>query len=310
MRTIVKKLIYKAYTILLVPLWPINGFLINKYSKSKIKHQPVFIVGSPRTGSTVLYQALTNQSDVLYFDNLTCRLNRIVFLGFWLSNKIYGKRAHNCFRSVHGNTSRGGGHAPSECGGFWYRWLPTDRHFINYEDLDYINCEQIKKEITAVTNYFDRPIVFKNLNSGQRLRLLNKLFPKAKIVFIRRENFYTAQSVLLSKRKLGIPDNKFWSIMPRNVKELENLEWADQIARQIYYLEEQILKDSKLFPKANCFEIDYLGLNQGSIDKLSEMLGLQARANYNNIELRLSQKTIISKKDKDKLVKAIERAGS
>ena len=38
---------------------------IQDYGKKNLQHQPVFIIGAPRTGSTILYQALTNLYDVL-----------------------------------------------------------------------------------------------------------------------------------------------------------------------------------------------------------------------------------------------------
>lgn len=297
----------KVWVLLIAPLIPINNFLIAKYSKYRIKHQPIFIIGSPRTGSSILYQALTNQADVLYFDNLACRFNRVLFIGFWLSNKIFGGKSHNCFQSNHGNTSAYGNHAPGECGGFWYRWLPTHRHFIDFGDLEGLDCVQIKKEITAISNYFDRPIVFKNLNAGQRMRLIQKIFPDAKFIFIRREPLYTAQSILKAKRSLGIQDNQFWSIMPPNVKELEGLEWQHQIVQQIYYLEKQILQDSKLFPQQNLIELSYLDLNQHAIDKLIKKFGLQQRAAFDKAMFNISEEITITNSDKSKLTEAIEK---
>ena len=160
---------------------------IKKYASMPLKHQPVFIIGAPRTGSTILYQTITNQLDVLYIDNLVCHFYRNIFFGFWLSNKLFKQKAHNCFKSNHGNTSSCGLHAPSECGGFWYRWLPNDRHFIDYDDITDEMVEQIREEITAVINYFDKPLVFKNLNAGQRLRLLQRCFPEAKFIFTKRK---------------------------------------------------------------------------------------------------------------------------
>ena len=47
-------------------------FLAKNYNKNiKLSDDlaPIFIIGAPRTGSTILYQGLTNQADVLYIDN-------------------------------------------------------------------------------------------------------------------------------------------------------------------------------------------------------------------------------------------------
>ena len=54
-----------------------------EYANKPLMHQPVFIIGAPRTGSTILYQGLTNYIDVLYIDNLTSRLYKNFFFGIW-----------------------------------------------------------------------------------------------------------------------------------------------------------------------------------------------------------------------------------
>jgi hypothetical protein len=268
---------------------------LKKYTLQGLRHKPIFIIGAPRTGSTILYQSLSNQADILYVDNLVCKLCRNLFFGFWLSNKIFRQKSHDCFKSIHGNTSLYGLHAPSECGGFWYRWLPNNHHFIDRNEINGKAIQEIKNEIIAVSTYFAKPILFKNLNSGQRLRLIAKTFPNAKFIFIRRDPFFTAQSILQAKRKLGLLDNQFWSIMPRNVEELKELDWAEQIVKQIFYLERQIVEDLKLFPKENVIEVNYLDLDQQKIDRLISDLDLNIRGSFEKANIHLSEK--ISLKD-------------
>ena len=268
-----------------IPFVPLNAYFINKYGRKCVDFSPIFIIGAPRTGSTILYQSLSNEADALYVDNLTCLLNRNLFFGFWLSNRLFKQKAHNCFKSNHGNTSKCGGHAPSECGSFWYRWLPKNRHFVDLDEIAPNELEEIKREITAVSNYFEKPIVFKNLNAGQRLRILAKAFPDAKIVFVRRDPLYTAQSILKAKRKLKISDNRFWSIMPPNIDELKQLDWPEQIVKQIYFLEKQIAEDLQLFPKQNVYEVSYAELSKSKITELVSDLALNERVAYKKIRL-------------------------
>lgn len=266
---------------------------LNKYGDLPLKHQPIFIIGAPRTGSTILYQAITNQFDVLYVDNLVCRFDKNFFFGFWLSDMIFKQKAHNCFKSKHGDTTECGWHAPSECGSFWYRWLPQDRHFIDYNDIDEKIVEEIRQEISAVINYFNKPIVFKNLNMGQRMRLIKKAFPNAKFIFAKREAIFTAQSILKAKRKLGLKDNDFWSIMPKNINELQILDNGyEQIIKQIYFLERQIFEDKKLFNKDNFLIVDYYELNnyEQLITKLKNFLKVYFRNNFKNPEVNLTEK--------------------
>ena len=286
-------IINKLYLFLLPSIKKWEQKYYTKYSNQPLKYQPVFIIGAPRTGSTILYQTLTNQLDVLYVDNLVCRFDKTFFFGFWLSDKLFKYKAHNCFKSNHGDTSKCGLHAPSECGSFWYRWLPTDRHFIDYDDITDEMIEEIRQEITTVINYFNKPIVFKNLNMGQRLRLLQKCFPEAKFIFIKREPLFTAQSILKAKRKVGIKDDEFWSVMPRNIKELERLDSYKQIIKQIFYLEKQIIEDKNLFDGKSFLDLEYKNLGDDFDDTLNisqSFIGRKSKDIFQKADIKLTEK--------------------
>jgi hypothetical protein len=284
--------------------------LTKKFSNKKLKKQPVFIIGAPRTGSTIIYQILTNQFNVLYFDNLVCLFNKIPFIGFILSNLVFKNCAHNCFKSHHGDTQKYGWHAPSECGAFWYRWLPKDRHFVDYSDINKLMVKQIRTEINAIINYFDKPLVFKNLNAGQRLRLIKKCFPDAKFIYIKRDPLYVAQSILTAKRKIGIKDNEFWSIMPPNVADLKKLNGYEQIVKQIYFLQKQIEEDLQLFPEENILKLEYK--NSGSnlnkiIVKCKKLLGANYRKNFKKADIKISERISLDKKEIAQIESEIEK---
>ena len=267
---------------------------IKAYGTSNLKHQPVFIIGAPRTGSTILYQAITNQSDVLYIDNLVCKFYRNLFFGFQLSQKLLGGKAHNSFKSDHGDTTRFGWRAPSECGCFWYRWLPTEKHFVDHNEVPPASITEIREEVTACSNFFDRPIVFKNLNAGQRLRMLVEAFPNASLVFVRRDPLYTAQSIIKAKRKLGIADNTLWSVLPSNHKELEGLDWPEQVVKQIYFLEKQIAEDVRLFSQDNVYELNYSDLTHDLICDFVRELGFKERPIFKKSEIKSNEKHTIA----------------
>lgn len=229
---------------------------IKKYASMPLKHQPVFIIGAPRTGSTILYQTITNQLDVLYIDNLVCYFYRNIFFGFWLSNKFFGQKAHNCFDSDHGNTN--GLHSPSECGAFWYRWLPKERHFIDYDDITDTMVREIRDEITAVINYFDKPLVINNNNLGLRIRLLHRAFPNAKFIIADREPLWVAQSLLKARYRFFGTYEKWWSMLPENFKEIQKLNFYKQVVFQHYFINKRMYDDLKnLYEEINYITIEY-----------------------------------------------------
>lgn len=253
--------------------------------------QPVFIVGPPRSGSTILYQSITNRFEVSYIDNLTCMFYRNLLFGNRMSNLIYSACPHNTSKSNFGNTSEYGFHAPSECGEFWYRWLPRNKHFIDYSDFDEKVVSQIQKEIFSVIQFEKKPFVFKNLNAGQRLRLISRVAPKAKIIFIKRKTLDNALSIYQSRLKNGIKEDEWWSIMPPNVSELNRLPLYEKIVKQIYYIEKQIMDDKHLFPSKNFLKIQY----EDYLDKPDTFLGIIKNFMGNNLKERNNEKELAIK---------------
>lgn len=254
---------------------------IKYYASLPQKHQPVFIIGAPRTGSTILYQLITNYLDVIYVDNLIDIFHKNLFFGFWLSNKIFKNKQHNCFKSYHGSTYQYGGlHAPSECGGFWYRWLPKDRHYIAKGEIPNDSLKEIRNNILSIINKFNKPLLFKNMNAALRMGMINEIFPKAKYIFIKRNPFYCAQSILITRKYLFNNYNKWWSLMPKNYNKIIKKFPIEQVVNQIYYIEKQIEKDKKLFPENNILSVNYGSLNKepfNIIDKIKDFVEVNYR---------------------------------
>jgi hypothetical protein len=108
---------------------------------------------------------------------------------------------------------------------------------------------QIRREITAVINCFGRPLIVKNLNAGQRLRLIQKCFPGAKIIYIRRDRRFVVDSMIRARRATGTKADEFWSIKPRGFQDLLRLPELEMVAAQVCAIERQIDEDLKLFPE-------------------------------------------------------------
>jgi hypothetical protein len=294
----------------IVRLW--EKKYIKRYSSIPLKHQAVFIIGAPRTGSTILYQTLTNQLNVLYIDNLVCRFNKNLFFGFWLSHKIFKQKAHNCFKSNHGNTSKCGLHAPSECGGFWYRWLPKDKHFIDYDDITDKMVKEIREEITAIINYFDKPLVFNNNNIALRIRLIKKAFPNAKFIVADREPLFVAQSILNARMKFYSNYNQWWSIMPNNYVKLLEEPYFRQVVLQHYHINKQMYKDLiELISNNNHVTIHYKDFCANKDKTVEEIINLlnykKVRLSFINNEVKESRKLSIEEYLLHKIEIEIER---
>lgn len=217
--------------------------------------QPIFIVGSPRTGSTVLYQILTNNDKFLYIDNLASPFHRSMFFGIMLSRLVFGDRPHNQFKSKFGNTKSL--HAPSECQSFWFRWFSRDHDYSDDRSLSRETLDDLRKTLHSIMNHHGKPLLFKNLACSQRISALHRAFPGAKFIYLRRDLTFSVQSLLLARRELDIADDRWWSVKPKNFHEFRDANIHEKLVRQVYYNERQIVSDFENLPQELRYTIDY-----------------------------------------------------
>lgn len=240
------------------PLSIIETCFFSKYPNiNNPELAPIFIVGAPRTGSTILYQILSSNFEILYINNLISKFYRNIIIGFWLNRIFFNNIKHQNYRSDFGNTDKYGFTAPSECGDYWYQWLRRDQHFIDYPDVTNKMIETIKSDLNTVANKYKKPILIKNLAMGQRLRLIHEAFPNARIIFIRRNPVNTAKSIITARHIKNISENEWWSIKPPNYKDLIKLPEYQKVIAQIYFCEKQIKEDIMLFRNDNIVTIYY-----------------------------------------------------
>jgi len=283
---------------------------VNKYSNKVSEKQAIFILGAPRTGSTILYQLLTQYFDLQYFDNLNHLANENVYFGSWLSSKIFKGKPHNCFKSKHGRTIDGGLHAPTEGGQIWQRWLPS---YDNYLDVETVSDKQIiliRKNIYSLINRYNKPLIIKNNYNSLRLKLIKKFSPNAKFIFIKRDPLYTAQSIIIARENIYNDRSMWWSIKPSNYMEIGQLSYVEQVVKQIYYIEKQIHIELKMFDLNNILVINYNDLNNQKefLDTTKKFLkNVKVRENIDLQEIRISKKNKLEEEIIKDLKKEIQK---
>lgn len=235
---------------------PFEKHYINKYGHHTPDQPCLFIIGPPRSGSTILYQLVTSLLDVEYVDNLANLARNNPYFGSRLSKLFYASSSHQNYTSEHGATTVGGLHAPAEPLLF-YKWFPKDRHFTTVTDLNPDQIIEFRKTLYAMINRAGKPMLIKNLSFSLRLQALREILPEAKYIVIRRDPLYTSQSILLAMRKVHYPEHQIWGILPRDFHLLEKLEQHEMVVRQVHQIESQICQDLKGIPEQNILYIDY-----------------------------------------------------
>lgn len=247
---------------------PLEKRGIEKYGETPPVHPPLFILGPPRSGSTIIYQVITSLMDVAYIDNLANLARYNPYFGMWLSQRFFHQKTHSSFTSAYGQTTKDGLHAPAEAL-FFYKWFPQNRHYTELSDLSDKQISEFRNTVHALINRAQKPLVIKNLSFSLRLQALREIFPEARYMVIRRDPLYTSQSLLQAMRKNRVPDGKVWGILPKDFRQLEQMEPHRKVVHQIHMIEQQIYRDLDRVPRDQVLFADYEELDTG----LEELLG-------------------------------------
>ncbi|MBE0458635.1 sulfotransferase family protein [Pseudoalteromonas prydzensis] len=242
------------YHILQSPLTFANKLLTRKYNNEEPKSPLIMIVGAPRTGSTITYQMMSHAFDTFYMSNYL----ELFFSSSYLMSFRYDKKigqGHQSFTSDFGQTK--GLSSPNEAENFWCQWFPHDRHYVARDELSARKKKSMKLAVTALINKYNKPFLCKNLSNGQRLAALYKVFPDMIVVHCVRNPLDTAISILDGKEKFKGDRKQWFGVKPENFQELSEKPVMQQIAEQIYFVEERVYQDAMKYGQKRYIQLDY-----------------------------------------------------
>lgn len=191
-----------------------------------LRYPPIFLVGAPRSGSTLVYQVLTDAFDVAYLSNFHCQFFGAPALAERIFLPLKGKECSD-YASDYGQTK--GKSAPSECGSWWYRFFP-DRPD---QKADNSEMRKFRRSLLALAASFNKPVIFKNLYVTLRLKAISTHIPEALFIVIKRNEIDNAHSIIEGRMKATGRYDQWWSVPPPDVERLKSLEPAWQAVEQI-----------------------------------------------------------------------------
>lgn len=224
---------------------------------TELQWPPIFIVGAPRTGSTLLYEALVSRYEFSYLNNLIARFPHSPCFASYLSRVFFGKGPYGVFKSHLGETP--GLDGPHEAWNFWYRWFPRNSVH-NYSPAGSISTEaleEMRKNVASISRIFDKPIVFKNMYNSLRIGPFREAFGDILFMYLKRDPFYCAQSILLARRSMFGSMREWWSLKPKEFEFLRDLSFCEQAVGQVYFTEKQIEEDLQSLSKKRVFRVKY-----------------------------------------------------
>ena len=199
----------------------------------RLDQPPVFIVGAPRSGSTLLYQLLVEVLDVGYLSNRHCRLWGSPAL---VERFVPPKRSSShTYESIHGRTTGAG--APSECGEYWYRYFRRRPHHVSLAEADPARLRALRASVRRFGAAAGRPLLFKNLYCTLRLEPIAAALPEAAFILIRRDVVDNAHSILEARKRIHGDYAVWWSTEPPEIERLRTLPAEQQAVEQVRMVE-------------------------------------------------------------------------
>lgn len=226
-------------------------------SDTQLFFPPIFIIGSPRSGTTLLYQLLLHSYRFGYLSNLYSRLHKHPLLSALITKLLLmATSASPSFLSYYGTTS--GLLGPHEAGRFWYRWFPSgDKVYVGPEDVSLRTLVQLRNTVRYLCRIFLKPMLFKNTYNSLRIAPLSMAFPEALFIATMRNPVDTCQSILTARVKTNNSKNAWWGLKPKEYFDICDLPYWQQIPAQIHFIIKQIESDLKTFAPDRHIFLDY-----------------------------------------------------
>ncbi len=178
----------------------------------------IYVVGAPRSGTTLLHQLICRHLPVGYIDNLAARFWSRPSVGIALSLTMLGRPEGRCLElsSRHGVTPGPAG--PSEYGYFWRHWLAVDAsptHHLDPSAQASVDAPGLRRTLEQeVLTAFDAPVVFKNLICGLNAALLARVHRRSVFVQVGRSPVDVVRSILRVRLERYGSYDTWWSLKP------------------------------------------------------------------------------------------------
>ncbi|MBC7864471.1 MAG: sulfotransferase [Bacteroidia bacterium] len=201
------------------------------------EYSNIFILGLPRSGTTLISQLIFNHLDLACVNNLVARFWDAPLTGTYLSKIVLNDTKSFTYSSKYAATDSIV--SPHEFAYFWRKHFLSSDVTTSYppERDALIDWKNVQNIILNMNRIMQKGFVFKTLEiTGFYIDRFMKLFPKSIFVYIKRDNEDVAVSIAKARLDHYNTLDRWWATYPLEYNLLADKNYADQIAGQIFYL--------------------------------------------------------------------------
>ncbi|MCC5941127.1 MAG: sulfotransferase [Balneolaceae bacterium] len=226
----------------------------------------VFLLGTPRSGSTLFMQWASSLGVFAYPSNFMSRFNRSPYIGgliykmvtdsrFQYKNEFADINRETDFKSTIGKTK--GFTAPHE---FWYFW----RRFMEFRDVPVqeeifnreFDFQTFEKELNLLKNLFEKPFIMKGQILNWYLETLPKKLKNCLYIHLYRNPIDVCRSLLDAREQWFGSRNVWFSAKPREFEMIKEMDVYHQIAGQVYFINKEIFS-KRMYLKESYLMVNY-----------------------------------------------------
>ncbi len=235
----------------------------------------IYIVGVPRSGTTLLSQLICKYLNVSYIDNIAAKFWMNPVVGMNLSESLKNKEENKLtLNSIHGVTRDVFG--PHEFGYFWRHWFLLDdamSHKLSSVELNRLDINGFRKRLYEILAVKNLPMVFKNVICGFQAEWLTSAHQNSIFLYMKRDIGEVCSSILKARYDRYGDYSNWWSLMPPTVDEILRInDPVEQVVRQVtdcsIEFEKELIK-----PYINFLEIEYNELCNSPSVVLNRIIG-------------------------------------
>lgn len=246
-------------------LGPVDEKVSSRFDRPK--WPPLFLVGSPRSGTTFVMQLLGATGQFAIPTNLLSRFYYAPYLGAKIQQLLTDKRfdynnemgdfgAEGQFHSNLGKTTSA--LSPSEFTYFWRRFLPNyDPQYLSPAEEDQIDDRGLISGLAAIEAVFQKPLATKAFIIQYNLPKLYRMVNNVVFVQVKRNPLYVMQSIYEARKSFYNTLDIWWSVKPKEYEELQHLDVYTQMAGQIYYTERALADGLAQIPDRSQLIVEY-----------------------------------------------------
>jgi len=214
----------------------------------------LFILGLPRTGTTLVYQYIVHRCEVAYFTNRVGKRYYDPCRATWRDLSTQPPYRSD-FQSRYGRSE--GVMAPREAGNFWLRFFDIDA-YERFADVAPGDVETLRRTVRCVQALFGgAPYVNKNVKHLLRIDALARIFPDGHFLVIDRDLSDVGLSILRARREVGGSSEAWFSARPPGHASLVGRDPVDQVCAQIAGLDARMAADLAELDAARVHRIHY-----------------------------------------------------